>query len=81
VTPPRGRQLVTLADAPSYILKLKKAEQNSTEWQAAIEALLMAAEGRGPMMHARTGVLKALNGMSNASSILIGKTRIGARAS
>jgi hypothetical protein len=30
-------------------------------WQAAIETLIMAAEGRGPLMHARIGVLRALN--------------------
>jgi hypothetical protein len=35
--------------------------RQSDEWQAAIEALLMAAEDRGPMMHARIGVLRALN--------------------
>jgi hypothetical protein len=31
------------------------------EWQAATEALIMAAEGRGPLMHARIGMLRALN--------------------
>src|SRR5450631_4232386 len=31
------------------------------EWQTATEALLMAAEDRGPLMHARIGVLRALN--------------------
>jgi hypothetical protein len=35
--------------------------RQSDEWQAAIEALLMAAEDRGPMMHARIGMLRALN--------------------
>jgi hypothetical protein len=29
--------------------------RQSNEWQAAIEALLMAAEDRGPLMHARIG--------------------------
>jgi len=28
---------------------------------AAVEALIMAAEGRGPVMHSRIGVLRALN--------------------
>jgi hypothetical protein len=32
-----------------------------TEWQAATEALIMAAEDRGPLMHARIGILRALN--------------------
>jgi hypothetical protein len=58
---PNGRQLVTLKDAAAYIMKLSKAEQNATEWQAATVALIMAAEGRGPLMHARAGVLRALN--------------------
>jgi hypothetical protein len=42
-------------------MKLPKAEQNLREWQAATEVLIMAAEGRGPLMHARIGVLRALN--------------------
>jgi len=58
---PRGRQLVTLQDAADYILKLPKAEQKLEEWQTATEALIMAAEGRGPLMHARVGMLRALN--------------------
>jgi hypothetical protein len=45
---PRGRQLVTLKDAADYITRLPKAEHESPQWQAAIEALIMAAEGRGP---------------------------------
>ena len=58
---PRGRQLVTLKDAANYIQKLPKAERDLEEWQAAVEALIMAAEGRGPVMHLRIGVLRALN--------------------
>jgi len=58
---PRGRQLVTLQDAATFIMKLPKAEQNLAAWQAAVEALIMAAEGRGPLMHARIGVMRALN--------------------
>ena len=58
---PRGRQLVTLKDAADYILKLPKAEQKLEEWQAATETLIMAAEGRGPLLHARIGIMRALN--------------------
>jgi hypothetical protein len=58
---PRGRQLVTLEEAAGYIMKLPKAEGDLPEWQAATEALLMAAEDHGPLMHARIGVLRALN--------------------
>lgn len=39
-------------DAASYITRLPKAEYESPQCQAAIEALIMAAEGRGPLMHA-----------------------------
>ncbi len=58
---PDGSQLVTLLDAGNYITSLAKAEQQLDEWQAAIEALMMAAEGRGPLMHAHIGMLRALN--------------------
>jgi hypothetical protein len=58
---PRGRQLVTLEDAAGYIMKLPKADQDLEEWQTATEALIMAAEDRGPLMHARIGMLRALN--------------------
>jgi hypothetical protein len=58
---PRGRQLVILQDAADYIMKLSKADRDLPEWQAATEALIMAAEDRGPLMHARVGMLRALN--------------------
>ena len=65
---PRGRELVTLKDAAGY-KKLPKAERNLPEWQTATEALIMAAEGRGPLMHAHIGVTRALNrGKPNAAS-------------
>jgi hypothetical protein len=38
-----------------------KAEQNLPEWQAATEALIMAAEDRGLLLHARVGILRSLN--------------------
>jgi hypothetical protein len=44
-----------------YILKLPTAEQKLEEWQTATEVLILAAEGRGPLMHARIGVLRALH--------------------
>jgi hypothetical protein len=55
-----GRQFVTLQDAATYIMKLAKPEQKLAEWQAAIEALLVA-EHNGPTMLARIGVMRALN--------------------
>src|ERR1700694_3011090 len=44
---PKGKVIVTLKDAAAYIMALPKSEQQSPEWQAATEALLMAAEDRG----------------------------------
>ena len=58
---PGRRKLVTLRDAGRYIAALPKVEQKSPEWQAATEALIMAAEDRGPLLHARVGMLRALN--------------------
>jgi hypothetical protein len=58
---PRGRQLVTLKDAATYIQKLPKAEQLLEEWQAAVEALLLVVELDGPTMMARIGMMRALN--------------------
>jgi hypothetical protein len=57
----RGRQLVTLEDAASYIQKLPKAEHDLQEWLAAIEALILVAETGGPTMLARIAMMRALN--------------------
>jgi hypothetical protein len=43
------------------IMKLPKAGQDLEEWQAAIGCLIGAAEGRDFLMHARVGMLRALN--------------------
>jgi hypothetical protein len=58
---PDGRVLITLRDAADYMMKMSKAEHATPEWQAAGEAVIMAAEGRGPLLHARVGMLRALN--------------------
>ena len=58
---PKGKPLVTLRDAATYITKLPKAEHDAAEWQAAMEALLLVAESGGPTMFARIGVMRALN--------------------
>ena len=58
---PGGRALRTLRDAACYLMALPGKTRQSDERQAAIEALLMAAENRGPLMHARIGMLRALN--------------------
>ena len=62
---------MTLRDAAEYIQKLPKAEQDLEEWQAAVEALIMVAEGRGPVMHSRIGVLRALNRNMNGCLLIV----------
>jgi hypothetical protein len=52
---PSSRKLVTLKDATDYIAGLPKREAGLPEWQAAIEALMLAAEHGGPAMLARIG--------------------------
>jgi hypothetical protein len=61
ITVPGRKPLLTLRDAAVYITKLPRAEHNAEEWQAAIEALMLVVELRGPTMFARIGVMKALN--------------------
>ena len=56
-----GRKLVTMRDAGAYITKLPKAEHTATEWEAAMEALILVASSGGPTMFARIGVMRALN--------------------
>jgi hypothetical protein len=58
---PKGKPLVTLRDAATYITKLPKAEHDAAEWQAAMRALLLVAEHGGPTMFARIGVMRALH--------------------
>jgi hypothetical protein len=59
---PNGRKLISLHDAATYITKLPKTEHDAPEWQAAMEALILVAETGGPVMFARIGVMRALNG-------------------
>jgi hypothetical protein len=56
---PDGRWLVTLEDAGTYITTLPKAEHMATEWQDAMQVLILVARG-GPTMLARIGVMRAL---------------------
>jgi hypothetical protein len=72
-----GRKLITLKQAADYIMKLPKAEQQHEKWQVAIEVLIMAAEGRGPLMHARIGVMQALNRNVVRDSNPVRSRRIG----
>ena len=55
-----GRLLRTLLDAGRYVEALPKSKQERAEWQTATHFLLMAAEGRLPVMFAHIALLKAL---------------------
>jgi hypothetical protein len=56
-----GKPILTLKDAADYIRRLPKAEHETPHWQAATDALIMAAEDRGPLLHADIGMRRALN--------------------
>ena len=58
---PKGRQLVTLKDAGTYITMLPKAEHTTPEWQTAMKVLILVATHGGPTMFARIGVMRALH--------------------
>jgi hypothetical protein len=55
------RDRLSLRDAGDYITSLPKAERDIEEWQTAIGCLIGAAEGRDLLMHARVGVMRAIN--------------------
>ena len=57
---PNGKQLRTLKDAGDYITKLPAGQHKHPKWQTATHVLIEAAEGRGPMMFARIGMLQAI---------------------
>ena len=49
-----------MRDAADYITSLPEKVTDLTDWQVAIEALMLVSRG-GPTMLARIGVMKALN--------------------
>jgi hypothetical protein len=51
----------TLRDAAKHMMKLPASERQKQHWQTAALVVLMAAEDRGPMLHAVIGMLKALH--------------------
>ena len=59
---PEGKKIITLSDARAYALALPESRQMAPEVQAGVEAILMAAEGRGPMHLAQSGVAHIVHG-------------------
>lgn len=58
---PSGPPARTLRDAANYIKKLSETERDTPEWRLAIQMLIDAAEGRGPMLFAKMGIDRAVN--------------------
>lgn len=56
------KPVVTLLDAYKVLLELPKAKQKEPIPQACAEALIMAAEGRGPLHIAQAAASVAVNG-------------------
>jgi hypothetical protein len=69
----------TLLDAYQVLLKLPKAKQKEPMVQAAAEALLMAAEGRGPMHTAQAAAAYAVHGPRQDIQPKKPKLKIGKR--
>ena len=56
-----GHALCTLRDAADHITALPRHVAELEHWQDAIACLVAAAEGKEPIMMARTGMLRALS--------------------
>jgi hypothetical protein len=59
---PKGPPAQTLRDAADYIRTLPQPERERQEWRLAIQMLIDAAEDRGPMLFARMGIVRAIDG-------------------
>jgi hypothetical protein len=58
---PDGGEIRTLKQAADHILSLPARTAKSPHWQLAMHCLIEAAEDREPLLHARVGMLRALN--------------------
>lgn len=59
---PDGSKIATLDHARRYLMGLPAARHKDADVVAAIDAVLMAAEGRGPVLHANVGIARVVNG-------------------
>jgi len=57
---PKRKPLVALRDAAQYIIKLPKAERELTQWETAIEWLMLVREHGGDPMVPHIATVKAL---------------------
>jgi hypothetical protein len=58
---PKGRQLITLQDAADFIMKLPEPSRIPRNGKPRAKRLSWQRKGRGPLMHTRVDVLRALN--------------------
>ena len=59
---PDGGELRTLADAGRYVDELPRSTHEREEWQAVMEVLLSAVEGREPVSLLRIALTMTWNG-------------------
>jgi len=64
IIPAKGKPILTLDDARKYLLSLPEARHSEPSVQAATQAVLMAAEGHGPIMHAHMGMAELVYGLT-----------------
>lgn len=70
---PNGKPLKTLCAAAKYIQKLLKTEHDKLHWKTAVRYLIDAAEERSPLLHARSGTLRAMTATPARNTILTGR--------
>ena len=70
---PGGSPLVTLSDARDYILELPETKQREEFTQHVVNAMLMAAEGRGPVFTAHVGIVTLIHGPAKIGEPTTGK--------
>jgi hypothetical protein len=61
ITLAKGKAVQTLCDAADHITALPRQIAELDHWQTAIACLIAAAEGKGPIVTARIGVIRALS--------------------
>lgn len=61
IVPTKGAPIVTLADARKYLLAIPSTE-HSEAVETATKAVNMAAEGRGPLLHAQVCMCQLIYG-------------------
>lgn len=62
VVTPEGKEIVTLSDARDYAVALPKSRHMDPHVQAGVEVIIMAAEDRGPIHTAQSGVAHIVHG-------------------